>query len=44
MMVTEMDDLTRFGTDLEAAADEKTVFASGMVVGAFVPLVVLAFG
>jgi hypothetical protein len=44
MMVIEMDDLRRFGTDLEAAADEKTVFALGVVVGAFVPLLVLAIG
>jgi hypothetical protein len=42
-MVIEMDDLRGFGTDLEAA-DQKTVFALGVVVGAFVPLLVLAVG
>jgi hypothetical protein len=42
-MVIGMDYLRGLGTHPEAA-NEKTVFALGVVVGAFVPLLVLAFG
>jgi hypothetical protein len=42
-MVIDMDDLRGLGRDLEAA-DNKSVFALGIVVGAFVPLLLLALG
>jgi hypothetical protein len=42
-MVIDMDNLRGLGPDLEEA-DSKTVFAFGVVVGAFVPLLLLALG
>jgi hypothetical protein len=42
-MVIDMNDLRGLGRDLEAA-DSKSVFALGIVVGAFVPLLLLALG
>jgi hypothetical protein len=41
-MVIAMDDLRGLGA--VDAADSKTVFAFGVVVGAFVPLLLLALG
>ena len=42
-MVIDMDYLRGLGPDIEEA-DSKTVFAFGVVVGAFVPLLLLALG
>jgi hypothetical protein len=39
----ELDKLDKYDPNL-AATDQKTVFAFGVVVGAFVPLVFLALG